>query len=372
MNFIHTKKSANLVMQARQVPLLVGETGIGKTALATELAKENGWSLITIEGNLLKEGEIGGLPTVETVERCLPTGETKIDKVTIYATHHKLRQVDEEVGKGQDVLLFIDEINRSEHAVQQELMNLILNREINGYELPPQVHVLAAMNPTDIYDYQTVEMDVAQENRFVWLYMEADYMQWLDWAVEHDLHPVVTEFISTYPDYLNAHNEEDINATPRSYERISDLYRLYEAMDTEGDSISEAVFFNVVRGNVGKIIAEEFVRFAASNPKPLVSYEELFAGEELNPQIKERIRQDSHTRLYLGAKNIFKQLEQRALLEMKEIPEPMMKRLLDFLKLYPVDLMIGLMKDLRNQYPTIYGKAIENKEFVDMYFSAYR
>lgn len=28
------------------------------------------------------------------------------------------------------VLLFIDELNRCEHAVQQELMNLILNREI--------------------------------------------------------------------------------------------------------------------------------------------------------------------------------------------------------------------------------------------------
>ncbi|MGO0916322.1 hypothetical protein ACTPEM_24500 [Clostridioides difficile] len=37
---------------------MVGESGIGKTALANKLAKENDWSLIVIDGNLLKEGEI--------------------------------------------------------------------------------------------------------------------------------------------------------------------------------------------------------------------------------------------------------------------------------------------------------------------------
>ena len=38
-------------------------------------------------------------------------------------------------------MLFIDELNRCEHAVQQELMNLILNREINGFKMPEEVRV---------------------------------------------------------------------------------------------------------------------------------------------------------------------------------------------------------------------------------------
>ena len=83
--------------------------------------------------------------------------------------------------KEKTVLLFIDEINRCEHTVQQELMNLILNREINGYKLPEGVKILAAMNPSSKYgsdfDYQVVDMDAAQENRFVWLSMEPDYNQ---------------------------------------------------------------------------------------------------------------------------------------------------------------------------------------------------
>ena len=59
--------------------------------------------------------------------------------------------------KVRQVLLFIDEINRAEHAVQQELMNLILNREINGFSLSDQVRIIAAMNPEDSFDYQTID-----------------------------------------------------------------------------------------------------------------------------------------------------------------------------------------------------------------------
>ena len=64
MNFIDTLRSVELVLAAGEVPLLVGETGIGKTSLAHQLAEKHGWTLIHIDGNLLKEGEIGGLPTI--------------------------------------------------------------------------------------------------------------------------------------------------------------------------------------------------------------------------------------------------------------------------------------------------------------------
>lgn len=56
MNFTDTFKSVELVLKAGEVPLLVGETGIGKTSLARELAAKNDWSLVGIDGNLLKEG----------------------------------------------------------------------------------------------------------------------------------------------------------------------------------------------------------------------------------------------------------------------------------------------------------------------------
>lgn len=370
MNFIDTLKSVDLVLSTNEVPLVVGESGIGKTALTKKLAKENNWSLVVIDGNLLKEGEIGGLPTIESYTTTNSNGEKIEKKITVYAVHNKLREIDEEIAKGKSVLLFIDEINRCEHTVQQELMNLILNREINGYKLHDNVNILAAMNPSNKYDldfdYQVVDMDAAQENRFVWLNMEPDYNQWLNWAMDAGIEQKVIEFISTFPEYLHRINEDDVRATPRSYERVSKSYKVYKE---QKDSIPRSVFLNVIKGNVGKVIAEEFISFVESDCSPLISYEDVFSCETLSSSVIEKVKSESHTRLYLSAMNMLKTLELN--FENDDISENNINRFIEFLKLYPVDLMVGIMKDIKSNYINVYNKAIENEEFVELYFESY-
>ncbi|MEN6567573.1 MAG: ATP-binding protein [Veillonellales bacterium] len=372
MNFIDTLKSVDLVLATGEVPLIVGESGIGKTALVKELAKGNNWSLIIIDGNLLKEGEIGGLPTIESYTRVNHQGDKVEKKTTVYAVHNKLREIDEAISQGKTVLLFVDEINRCEHTVQQELMNLILNREINGYTLPEAVKIVAAMNPSSKYgsdfDYQVVDMDAAQENRFVWLYMEPDDMQWLDWAINAGIEQKVIGFIATFPEYLHKINKDDIRATPRSYERISGIYKIYRQ---KKDSVPRAVFLNVIRGNVGKVIAEEFVNFVEADYTPLIAYEDVFSGNSLPEAVIEAVKNESHTRLYLAAKNILKNLETKIKNEPDD-SEHYINRLMEFLKIYPVDLMIGIMKDIKNSYDEVYKRAIDNEDFVEAYFEAYR
>jgi len=370
MNFIDTLKSVELVLSTGEVPLVVGESGIGKTALAKKLAKDKGWTLITIDGNLLKEGEIGGLPTVESYESMDANGNKIEKKTTIYAIHNKLREIDEEINNGISVLLFIDEINRCEHTVQQELMNLILNREINGYKLPESVKILAAMNPSSKYgsdfDYQVVDMDAAQENRFVWLNMDPDHDGWIKWAIGAGIETKVIEFISTFPEYLHKINDEDVRATPRSYERVSKTYKMYKEQQ---DTIPRSVFVNVIKGNVGKVIAEEFVSFVESNCSPLISFDDVFSKENLDENVIERIKNESHTRLYITAMNILKTLENKIIED--ENDTFLVNRFVEFLGKYPIDLMVGIMKDMKISYNEVYKKAIENENFVDVYFQAY-
>ncbi|MDF2473578.1 MAG: ATPase associated with various cellular 5 [Anaerocolumna sp.] len=371
MNYTDTLKSIELVLATGEVPLIVGESGIGKTALAKQIAEVNNWSLIVIDGNLLKEGEIGGLPTIESYESINEDGFKVERKTTTYAVHNKLREIDEEISKDNTVLLFIDEINRCEHTVQQELMNLILNREINGYKLYEDVKILAAMNPSGKYgtdfDYQVVDMDAAQENRFVWLYMEPDYIQWMDWAIEAGIEQKVIEFISTFPEYLQKKNHDTISATPRSYERISKVYHIYKE---KKESISRAVFLNVVKGNVGELIAEEFINFVESDSRPILSYEEVFSGEALSESVIERVKNESHTRLYLSAKNILKYLEANINNDNHD-PNYDINRLTKLLEIYPVDLRVGIMKDIKNSYSEVYKYSIDNETFVELYFESY-
>ncbi|WP_302570505.1 ATP-binding protein [uncultured Clostridium sp.] len=371
MNFKDTLISAELVLETGEVPLIIGESGIGKTALAKKLANKNNFKLVVIDGNLLKEGEIGGLPTIESYKSIDSNGNFQEKKATIYAVHTKLKEIDEEILNGNKVLLFIDEINRCEHTVQQELMNLILNREINGYKLHNNVKILAAMNPSNKYgedfDYQVVDMDAAQENRFVWLNMENDYIDWISWAIEFGIETEVIEFISTFPEYLQKINEEDVRATPRSYERISKTLKLYKE---KKEIIPRAVFLNVIKGNVGRVIAEEFISFIESNHEALISFEKVFCRNYIDEEVIEIIKKETHTRLYLTAINILKILESNIFSFEKE-SSFYINRFVKFLKLYPIDLMVGIMKDMKNNYPVIYKLALEDQEFVDAYFEAY-
>jgi len=372
MNFNDTLKSVELVIETNEVPLIVGESGIGKTALAKTLAKQREWSLVVIDGNLLKEGEIGGLPTVEEYTIKDEHGRVVSKKTTIYAIHTKLREIDNLILEGKDVLLFIDEINRCEHSVQQELMNLILNREINGYKLHDKVKILAAMNPSSKYsadfDYQVVDMDAAQENRFVWLNMESDAKGWIKWASENKIDRKVIEFISTFPEHLHSINEEDIRATPRSFERVSKSYKLYKE---NKDSIPRRVFLNVLRGNLGRIIAEQLMDFIESDNTALISPEEVFEEEVLSEQVKIRISNESHTRLYLTGSNIINYISRKV----EELEGAAIKKVIDrfveFLSFYPVDLMIGIMQDMRESQKKIYNFILENEDFVENYFAAY-
>lgn len=372
MNFNDTLKSVELVIETNEVPLIVGESGIGKTALAKTLAKQREWSLVVIDGNLLKEGEIGGLPTVEEYTIKDEHGRVVSKKTTIYAIHTKLREIDNLILEGKDVLLFIDEINRCEHSVQQELMNLILNREINGYKLHYKVKILAAMNPSSKYgsdfDYQVVDMDAAQENRFVWLNMESDAKGWIKWASENKVDRKVIEFISTFPEHLHSINEDDIRATPRSFERVSKSYKLYKE---NKDSIPRRVFLNVLRGNLGRIIAEQLMDFIESDNTALISPEEVFEEEVLSEQVKIRISNESHTRLYLTGSNIINYISSKV----EELEGAAIKKVIDrfveFLSFYPVDLMIGIMQDMRESQKKIYNFILENEDFVENYFAAY-
>lgn len=367
MNFNDTLLSADLIVETNEVPLIVGESGIGKTALAKELAEKNGWSLVVIDGNLLKEGEIGGLPTVEDYETKNEKGNIIYKKRTVYAVHTKLQEIDRLVSQDKEILLFIDEINRCEHTVQQEIMNLILNREINGYKLPDKVKILAAMNPSSKYgeefDYQVTDMDAAQENRFVWLFMETDSKAWIDWACKNNIEEKVIEFISTFSDYLHTPEDDDaIKATPRSFERVSKSYKLYK---NHIDSIPKRIFLNILKGNLGNKMAHEFMAFIEENNEALISYEDVFEAYELSETVILKLKKESHTRLYLTAKNILNILDNKAMLERDVV------KLVTFLGYYPVDLRLGIMQEIKENHYKIYNLCLENEEFIETYFQAY-
>ncbi|MDT8716312.1 AAA family ATPase [Clostridium sp. 19966] len=377
MNFSDTLKCVNIILESGGVPLIVGDSGIGKTSLAKKVSLMMNYELITIDANLLKEGEIGGLPTIEDYYAF--DGKTKqTGKRTVYAVHYKLQRIDEILMKNKDkrILLFIDEINRCDHAVQQELMNIILNREINGYKLPKNVFILSAMNPSNKYEnisdneYQVVEMDPAQENRFVWLEMDTDVQNWLEWGkskdenkdYESNIHDDVLEFISAFPQYLNRPDSlETVKATPRSWERVSDTYRLYLR---KKDQIKENILFNIIKGNVGAAIAQEFLSFL-ENRKKIIRVEDVFNNKEIDENLLMNLRTENYETLFLFAINSLNYIKN------SEKKDYLADRFSLILQYYPNDLRLSIMKKIKNDYTCIYNYFLDNDKFIEAYFKIY-
>ena len=349
---------------------LIGESGIGKTSLAKELSRINNYHLVTIDGNLLKEGEIGGLPIVEKKE-ILFKGDVVKKSVTKYATHVKLMEIDDHIEKGEKVLLFIDELNRCEHAVQQELMNLILNREINGYKLNEDVYILAAMNPSNKYDnyedsdYQVIEMDPAQEDRFVWIDISSNLKEWMSWAMgDGNIHEHIIEFLSTFPEYFHTPNSlETIKATPRSWERVSKAYRVYLS---NKKNFSKEILYNALKGNVGSTIAQEFIAYISNLNKPIISNEEIFESDVLGFNIRERIMSENHSRMYIIAKSALYYLE-----GLKDYNKEL-EVFSDLLSCYPKDLRLGIMKEIKSDHSEeLYRNLLNEDKFLEAFFDIY-
>jgi len=361
LNYSECLSTVDLIIASNDVPLIIGESGIGKTSLVKYIAKNNGYNLVTIDANLLKEGEIGGLPLVE-------------NKVTIYATHNKLVEIEKLLkdDENRNVILFIDELNRCDHAVAQELMNLILNREINGYLLDERVKVIAAMNPSNKNDgfyssrYDVVDMDPAQEDRFVWVKLDSDIKEWIKWGMSEtgNINEHIIEFLSTFPEYLHMPNsDETIKPTPRSWERISKAYEVYLK---NKEKYSFDIFLNAVKGNVGVNIANDFGSFLINLKKPLISIEDVFNNEILDFELKEKIQKESHSRLYILAKNSLRYVENISI-------EKNLELFSELLNLYPRDLRLGIMKEIKRDHKDgIYKKLLDKDEFLEAFFSIFK
>jgi hypothetical protein len=208
-------------------------------------------------------------------------------------------------------------------------------------------------------------MDPAQEDRFVWVHLDSNIKEWINWGMSNagNINEHIIEFISTFPEYLHVpDSEETIKATPRSWERVSKAYNFYLK---NKDKYSFEIFLNVVKGNVGIDIANDFGNFIINLKNPLIRIEDIFNSEILNFELREKIEKENHSRLYIVAKNSLRYLESMPI-------EKNLKLFSELLNLYPRDLRLGIMQEIkRDCTDTTYKKLLETEEFLDAFFNIF-
>ena len=328
-------------------PLLSGKHGIGKSQVAKFIAKEMGGTVMIIEGGTLKEGEITGIPyqyknengdiefrflpyyivqRIQKAEQVLYRDDEKTDSLDVIldgdenkysvsdlAFEQKVELM--QSGKVKPVILFFDEINRTDTTVFRELMNFILTRTINGYRLPWWVFVIAAMNPsTQTSMYATNEMDPAQLDRFIKIKVHEDAGEWAAFAVEHHFERSLIEFISTTPDALSTkdkllEDDEMPTPSPRGWHMVDLILKGYDKLDNffsaEELRQKEKDIRAIISAKVGGDASSMFYS-SLSDPARLVLADEIFCDEtdDISQEVRLRIKQQSTAKNAITSKSI--------------------------------------------------------------------
>ena len=265
-----------LVMRAGNVPNIVGDAGIGKSALVNEVAQKTGAALFTTVVSLSEKGDLA-----------IPVPPLTSDSFVETANYGRLANVQfgysatlvqiikhAEAKPDHPIIWFLDEFNRGSQAVQSELMNLVLQRQINALRLPDQVHIVIAENPDSSMagfsdrEYDVAVGDAAIRDRTVRLVMTTSTDEWLRWAQQQGLNQLVINYLRAHPTRLSIIDpeSEDLQPTPRAWERVA---RNLDQLQKLPSSSQRELAADLFSGDLGVEVGTSFAVFVLAQGNEL-------------------------------------------------------------------------------------------------------
>ena len=232
------------------VPCLVGPTGIGKTAIVSQVADSLGAELVYFNMAQQNQGD-NALPVPH-----INAGQTLVQ----YALHHKFQEILD--NPDDTYIVMCDEWGRAQIPVMSEWMTVLNERQIQGRKFSDNVRFIAAMNPSSTMkgyedtDYIATEMDPAHLTRFHFIYMQPDRMDWLNWAKENNVHEYVIRFLEDPKNiaYFYGQSVDDVRVrTPKGWSQLSDMLKDMDAQGLfENPNIDDRTFIaGVISDQIG-------------------------------------------------------------------------------------------------------------------------
>jgi hypothetical protein len=213
-----------------------GPPGIGKSSIVREFAAQVGLPCVSLLGSQLAPEDLIGVPQI-------------VDGVSRFCPPSLIARPD-------PYCLFLDELNACTHEVQKAFYSLIQERRIGEFTLPEGSIVIGAGNRSQ--DSAIVKpMSSALINRMVHVHLKVSHRDWLDWAYQNEIHPLVIEYIQLRPDHLWSQppKHEETFSSPRSWHMLSDALKAF------GEPLSETWLETAAFGCLTPAHAGQFKAF---------------------------------------------------------------------------------------------------------------
>ena len=291
---------------AQKLPTFIwGSPGIGKSSIVKAIAKEKNLEFIDLRLSLLDPTDLKGIPFYDAKKQ-----------QAIWAPPAFLPKD----GSG---ILFLDEINTAPPTIQAAAYQLILDRKVGEYELPPNWAIVAAGNlESDLG--ATFSLSAPLLNRFIHLYLEVDFDNWKEWALQNNINGFIIAFLELHQEYLftfDPQKEQNAFATPRSWEFASKI------LDS---SVKKENLLEILQGTIGEV-ANEFLNFLKVQEK-LPNIQDILDGKSVEVANEVAVLFSLNSILTLQAKKASK----------KEL-----NNIIKFSLSLPKEFAIALIKDMQ-------------------------
>lgn len=241
------------IMEAGEIPLLIGHFGVGKTDIARDIAKETNRKLIILVLSQMEPGDLIGLPARD---------ENKT----------KFLAPDWWPEDGNTIIL-LDEINRAHRSIRNAIMQLLVDKRIHNHVLLEGTWIMASMNPPD-ENYDQVELitDPAFLSRFFILEVHPDPQEWISWSRQVNVAEEVISFISKYPEFLSVREgvslKTSIKPSPRSWYKLSRVLSLMN--EQEKKEYSYILASGIVGPEAAKVFVDQSISGSMYSPSEIL------------------------------------------------------------------------------------------------------
>lgn len=229
--------------KSRRGLMIWGPPGIGKSAIAKQVAKKLGMHFIDIRLTQMEPTDLRGIP--------VPFTDTDGKSRVVWAVPSFLPHDPDD-----SAIIFMDEIANAPPSVQASCYQLVLDGSLGEYGLPVKSVVMAASNrETD--RGSTFKMPLPLQNRFAHVEQTHDFKEWRTYGLNNDMHPTTIGYLSAFENHLFEFDPSSASRgfpTPRSWEAVSDV------MNCDVD-VREKVIDGIIIGLIGEGIGIQFNNF---------------------------------------------------------------------------------------------------------------
>lgn len=268
-------------------PLFIGEAGLGKSEMVYRWVEKQrrernpDFGIVELRIAYMEPPDLIGLPDIEVSST---TGMS-------YTTH----RIPDFWPRDQssEGLLFLEEPNRGTTGIMNGLMQLLTERRIHRYTLPPGWIIAASMNP-DSRNYTVNTMDAALRDRFQEFTVHYSPDSFLRYMRENSWHPNIVSFISRglwkYEPPENIFQSTGAKyISPRTWSRMNSAEMSGLSRDKR---LHELVSISVLGRNIGT----EYHKYCYSSIRPVLAPDIL----EDKEAAMERLRSQSMPDAYRG------------------------------------------------------------------------